>query len=100
MLTFYISNNSHRQSEEHQANANLNTTTTSTKPVHNGFQNGHHNGLVIPPAPPFENKKNKENNQPAERKEPEVRRDEEETTPIIPWRAQLRKTNSTLNLLE
>ncbi|XP_073993464.1 espin protein forked isoform X2 [Rhodnius prolixus] len=89
-----------KQSEEHQANANLNTTTTSTKPVHNGFQNGHHNGLVIPPAPPFENKKNKENNQPAERKEPEVRRDEEETTPIIPWRAQLRKTNSTLNLLE
>lgn len=44
-------------------------------------------------------RENKENNKPVTlvHKEPET---EEEPAQIIPWRAQLRKTNSTLNLLE
>ncbi|KAK9505550.1 hypothetical protein O3M35_009576 [Rhynocoris fuscipes] len=100
--------NSFRQSEEQQPNNGTAVTPTppsgAAKPVQNGLQNGHiHNGSTIPPPPPmFETKKNKENSQPpAERKDSVVRQeDDEDNTPIIPWRAQLRKTNSTLNLLE
>lgn len=70
----------------------------------------------IPTAPAPEEKKtlveveakteempeNKENSKPeiVNKSDGNSKDDEEETTQIIPWRAQLRKTNSTLNLLE
>lgn len=50
---------------------------------------------------------NKENSKPTSQIHKELsscnyheQEDEEEPAQIIPWRAQLRKTNSTLNLLE
>lgn len=69
------------------------------------------------PSPAKELPENKENNSPPEKpsikspekvvvKQPEKtvvkppEKKEEEREVIIPWRAQLRKTNSTLNLLE
>lgn len=42
---------------------------------------------------------NKENSRP-DVKESERAEEEEDDTQIIPWRAQLRKTNSKMNLLE
>ncbi|XP_046673673.1 espin isoform X2 [Homalodisca vitripennis] len=59
---------------------------------------------VVPAVQIVENsqaRENKENNQPvAVHKEVVTPTTEDETGQIIPWRAQLRKTNSTLNLLE
>lgn len=42
-------------------------------------------------------KENKENNKPIVSMDPQT---EDELAQIIPWRSQLRKTNSKLNLLE
>lgn len=63
-----------------------------------------------PPVPevvtvaPSVQESNKENSQPTPTSSPPVmctkHQEEPTTTPIMPWRAQLRKTNSTLNLLE
>lgn len=59
------------------------------------------NGVVVTdenkPSPPAKEPENKENTMP-ETKIQEKKEEEREV--IIPWRAQLRKTNSTLNLLE
>lgn len=49
---------------------------------------------------PCEEENNKENDVPDQKEIYDEKRESEEPARIIPWRAQLRKTNSKLNLLE
>lgn len=48
----------------------------------------------------YEEENNKENDVPDRKENCEAKSESEEPARIIPWRAQLRKTNSKLNLLE